>query len=344
MAPITRILCPVDFSEASEHAIEHAIAVARWYKASITALHVYNPIFMPVPGLPPPGSRKSEPELKRVHVETTRCFEGAIASGIDVDVIVDVGPPAARILDRSETAHSDLIVMGTHGASGFEHLLLGSVTEKVLRKARRPVLTVPPHAQAISTLPFRRLLCAVDFSDSSLRGLELACSLAKESNAALTLLHVVEWPWHEPPPPVFDDLPLAQAAALAEFRRYVQERAIERLKTLRPQLNEGLCATEPRVVHGKPYSRNPARGGRSSSRSHRDWSSRAERARRDAVWVDDQPDCAARDVPGLNAAQLDSRYEIPDNVGPNTRPRTRATPSDSSKPIVHTMIARNVLV
>jgi nucleotide-binding universal stress UspA family protein len=253
MAPITRILCPVDFSEASEHAIEHAIAVASWYKASITALHVYNPIFMPVPGLPPPGSRVSESELKRMHVETTRCFEGAIASGIDVDVIVDVGPPAARILDRSETAHSDLIVMGTHGASGFEHLLLGSVTEKVLRKARRPVLTVPPHAQAISTLPFRRLLCAVDFSDSSLRGLELACSLAKESNAALTLLHVVEWPWHEPPPPVFDDLPSAQAAALAEFRRYVQESAIERLKSLRPRLNEGLCATEPRVVHGKPY-------------------------------------------------------------------------------------------
>jgi nucleotide-binding universal stress UspA family protein len=253
MAPITRILCPVDFSEASEHAIEHAIAVASWYKASITALHVYNPIFMPVPGLPPPGSRVSESELKRMHVETTRCFEGAIASGIDVDVIVDVGPPAARILDRSETAHSDLIVMGTHGASGFEHLLLGSVTEKVLRKARRPVLTVPPHAQAISTLPFRRLLCAVDFSDSSLRGLELACSLAKESNAALTLLHVVEWPWHEPPPPVFDDLPSAQAAALAEFRRYVQESAIERLKTLTQQLNEGLCATEPRVVHGKPY-------------------------------------------------------------------------------------------
>jgi nucleotide-binding universal stress UspA family protein len=179
MAPITRILCPVDFSEASEHAIEHAIAVASWYQASITALHVYNPIFMPVPGLPPPGSRASESELKRMHVETTRCFEGAIASGVDVDVIVDVGPPSARILDRSETAHSDLIVMGTHGASGFEHLLLGSVTEKVLRKARRPVLTVPPHAQAISTLPFRRLLCAVDFSAWSLRGLELTCSLAK---------------------------------------------------------------------------------------------------------------------------------------------------------------------
>jgi nucleotide-binding universal stress UspA family protein len=253
MAPITRILCPVDFSEASQHAIGHAIVIARWYQASISALHVYNPIFMPVPGLPPPGSRASESELKRMHVETTRCFEGAIASGVDVDVIVDVGPPAARILDRSETAHSDLIVMGTHGASGFEHLLLGSVTEKVLRKARCPVLTVPPHTQATSTVPFRRLLCAVDFSDSSLRGLELARSLARESKAALTLLHVVEWPWHEPPPPVLEDLPSDQAAALVEFRRYVEERAIERLRALTPEAGEDGCERESRVVHGKAY-------------------------------------------------------------------------------------------
>jgi nucleotide-binding universal stress UspA family protein len=251
--PITRILCPVDFSEASQHAIEHAIAVARWYKASITALHVYNPIFMPIPGLPPPESRVSAPELKRLHAEATRCFEGAIASGVAVDVIVDAGPPAARILDRSDTAHSDLIVMGTHGAGGFEHLLLGSVAEKVLRRASCPVLTVPPQTRSTSALPFKRLLCAIDFSDSSLRGLELAVSLAKESKAALTLLHVIEWPWHEPPPPVLEDLPSDRAAALAEFRRYVQERASERLTSLMPEEEEGRSGTEPLVVHGKPY-------------------------------------------------------------------------------------------
>lgn len=208
---------------------------------------------MPVPGLLPPGSRASEPELKRMHVETTKCFEGAVASGISVDVIVDVGPPAARILDRSQAVHSDLIVMGTHGAGGFEHLLLGSVAEKVLRRARCPVLTVPPHTQSTSALPFRRLLCAVDFSDSSLRGLELAGSFAKESKAALTLLHVVEWPWHEPPPPVLEDLPSDQAAALAEFRRYVEESAIERLRALTPEAGEDGWVRESRVVHGKPY-------------------------------------------------------------------------------------------
>lgn len=254
MAPITRILCPVDFSEASRHAIEHAIVIARWYKASITALHVYNPMVMPVPGLPPLQDRVSDAELKRVYAETATCFEGANASGVAVDVIVDIGQPAAQILVRSHAADADLIVMGTHGASGFEHLLLGSVTEKVLRRAPCPVLTVPPHTHATSTLPFRRLLCAVDFSDSSLRGLELACSIAKESDAALTLLHVVEWPWHEPPPPVLEDLPSDQAAALAEFRRYVETSAIERLRALTPESGLGHCVIEPRVAHGKPYT------------------------------------------------------------------------------------------
>jgi nucleotide-binding universal stress UspA family protein len=253
MAPITRILCPVDFSEGSQHAIEHAIVIARWYKASITALHVYNPAFMPIPGLPQLESRVPEPELKRVNTDTIRCFEGAIASGIDVRVVVDVGQPAAEILGRADAARSDLIVMGTHGAGGFEHLLLGSVTEKVLRRARCPVLTVPPHTQATSTLPFRRLICAIDFSDSSLRGLDLACSLAKESKAALTLLHVVEWPWHEPPPPVLEDLPSDKAAALEEFRRYVQESAIERLRALTPEAGDDGCMREARVAHGKPY-------------------------------------------------------------------------------------------
>ena len=84
----------------------------------------------------------------------------------------------------------------------------------MLRKATCPVLTVPARAQATSQLPFRRLLCAVDFSEWSLEALKLAVSFAQESGAALTLLHVLEWPWHEPPPPVFDDLPIAQADAL----------------------------------------------------------------------------------------------------------------------------------
>ena len=250
MTTIKRILCPVDFSDASHHAVDHAVAIARWYHASITALHVYEPTLMAVGGAPPLG-RVEEAELKRLKAETAACVEAARADDVAVDVVVEAGHPATAILRRS--ADSDLIVMGTHGASGFEHLLLGSVTEKVLRRSPCPVLTVPPQSHSTSTLPFRRLLCAVDFSASSLRGVELACSLAKESDATLTLLHVVEWPWHEPPPPVLDDLPSDQAAALTEFRRYVEKSAAERLRALTTESDRGHCVLEPKVAHGKPY-------------------------------------------------------------------------------------------
>ena len=149
---------------------------------------------------------------------------------------------------------ADVMVMGTHGASGFQRLLLGSVTEKVLRKATCPVLTVPPRAQVTSRLPFARVLCAVDFSEWSIAAVELASSLAQQSGAALELLHVVEWPWEEPPPPTFAELPREQAAALFEFRRYLTASATRRLESLIPAGTSDRCAMIPRISHGKPYA------------------------------------------------------------------------------------------
>jgi nucleotide-binding universal stress UspA family protein len=247
------ILCPTDLSVASARAIDLAIAVASWYRARLTALHVYNPLFVPVPGLPTPSDRVPQAEVQRIREEIAARFQVATTAGVDVDVVVDVGQPVPHILKRAVSLPADIIVMGTHGASGFEHLILGSVTEKILRKAGCAVLTVPARAQATSTLPFKRLLCAVDFSDSSLAALERACSLAQESGASLTLLHVLEWPWEEPPPPAFDELPPAQASALAEYRRFVETSALLRLKTLVPTGTPGCPTPEARISHGKSY-------------------------------------------------------------------------------------------
>jgi nucleotide-binding universal stress UspA family protein len=253
MSDIARILCPVDFSDTSTHAVEQAIALAGWSRAKITALHVCPPAYIPVPGLPPPADRVPPDEIARAHDETLKCFRAAAQAGVAVDVVVDVGQPVRHILSRAIHSSADLIVMGTHGASGFEHLVLGSVTEKVLRRATCAVLTVPPRAHATSKLPFGRVLCGVDFSDPSLAALHLAQSLACAAHAALTVLHVIEWPWDEPPPPDFTKLPAEQAAALAEYRRYVETTAAGRLKTLLPEPVQQRCAARVRVSHGKSY-------------------------------------------------------------------------------------------
>ncbi len=247
---ITRILCPVDFSEASRHAIDQATVLAGYYKSRIAALHVLAPSTLAVTGVP--TSSDDVDEVERLRRLTTEAFAGAAAKSAGVDVLVDVGQPAAVILDRAASLPVDLIVMGTHGASGFQHLVLGSVTEKVLRKATCPVLTVPPLAQATSQVPFKRLLCAVDFSDASLDAVRSALSLAQESGATLTLLHVLEWPWEEPPPPHLEELPIEQGFALAEFRRYSEESATRRLESL-VQASVPTPRVTARVRNGKPY-------------------------------------------------------------------------------------------
>ena len=143
-----RILCPTDFSDASAHATEHAVAIARWYGARITMLHVYPTVRRP-PTLPvPDGGAAHGPtaaDLEALGDQTAAAV--AANAGVTVQVSVAAGDPVSAIVEQAGTMPADLIVMGTHGAGGFQHLILGSVTEKVLRKAPCPVLTVrhPEH-------------------------------------------------------------------------------------------------------------------------------------------------------------------------------------------------------
>jgi len=238
---IRRILCPTDFSETSAHAAEEAAAIAGYYGAAITALHVVQP---------PMDANFGVESLDSLRQQTAAFFGVATTAGLSVDALIEVGLPVRHILDRAASVSADLLVMGTHGASGFEHLVLGSVAEKVLRKVRCPVLTVPPRVATRSPLPFRRLLCATDFSAASASAVRFALSLADESDACLTLLHVLEWPWHEPPQPSIDALPPEQAFALGMFRRESEECARKQLESMIPPTQSRVRAA---VVSGTPY-------------------------------------------------------------------------------------------
>jgi nucleotide-binding universal stress UspA family protein len=240
---IHHILCPSDFSEASAHAVDQATALADAYKAKIVALHAVSPL----------TSAAEAPAMDECRERLRACFARAVNAGIPVDVEVALGLPVHRILDRASSLPADVIVMSTHGTSGFERFVLGSVTEKVLRKATCPVLTVPPHAQATSRLPFAHVLCAVDFSDASTGAVNWAISLAQASGAKVTLVHVLEWPWHEPPPPDLSQLPKEQADALLAFRRYTEQSAKDRLESLLPQHFTAREAVT-RLRNGKPWA------------------------------------------------------------------------------------------
>jgi nucleotide-binding universal stress UspA family protein len=168
-------------------------------------------------------------------------------AGVKTTTLVDEGHAAHIILQQAETLDADLVAMGTHGVSGFDRLVLGSVAEKVLRKASCPVMTVPPATVTSAKVPYTRLLCPVDFSDSSLAALRLAFSFAKESDAHLTILHVFDWPPD-------DDLLLERFDAEA-FRREVENRTRERLEGLVTEEVRTWCKPATQIGYGKPYRR-----------------------------------------------------------------------------------------
>jgi nucleotide-binding universal stress UspA family protein len=199
MVQIKRILCPVDLSEISRHAFDRALAVARSYNGAITVMHVLQlPAHLPALAYAPagPGPLAFEiPDRPHISSELSRFLGLDQASDVPVhEEIVEGGAVHKDILSQATRMSADLIVMGTHGRSGVDHLFLGSVAEKTLRTSPVPVLTVPPKApeKAAPGTPFRNILCAVDFSPDSARALSYAASLAQHACGRLTIMHVVE--------------------------------------------------------------------------------------------------------------------------------------------------------
>jgi nucleotide-binding universal stress UspA family protein len=250
MIDIRRILCPIDFSDASRHALEHAMVIAGWYGSQITALHACHPMILLSPLVvfadPPGAIRPNEPDRQQLGEQLREWLVPAEKMGLETEALFDEGNPVARILERATSLPADLIVMGTHGRGGFERLILGSVTEKILRKANCPVLTVPPPATASSTLPFKHMLCPIDFSEPSISALQFAFSIAEESDARLTIQHVFEWPSD-------DQVSAKRSFELSEFRRQWEVETRQRLEGLISDDVRSWCAPEPKLSYGKPY-------------------------------------------------------------------------------------------
>lgn len=244
MIDLKRILCPIDFSAFSRRAFAYAVALAKWYEARITALHVFEPPV--VPGFEPyPPPRSSYPPADRIKAEVERFVEPLTDSRVPVETAVEEGPVARTIVATAARLPAGLTVLGTHGRGGVAHLILGSVAEKVLRMSRSPVLTVPPAVgSAHAPVRFPHILCPLDFGPSSMKALEYALSVAQEADATLTLLHVLE-PFAEEPPAVPFDVP--------EYRRLREERARELLRAALPADVADWCHPIELVAAGKPY-------------------------------------------------------------------------------------------
>jgi nucleotide-binding universal stress UspA family protein len=194
------MLCPIDFSDFSVAAYQYALSLAEYYKAKIVALHIVELRKFPF-------ADYAAQEADYAKFSSALCEGGEVqlqrfvkqySAGLQPELVVHQGNAPRCILSVAQKENIEVIVMGTHGRRGFDRLVLGSTTDRVLRKAACPVLVVSDSSHnALGTGPdghhrLRRILYCTDFSNNSERARSYAISLAEEYGAELVLLHVAE--------------------------------------------------------------------------------------------------------------------------------------------------------
>lgn len=232
---IHRLLFATDFSLCAYHAEEHAAALSKAYGAIVDVVHVlelYPGVYAAVQEHWETDGRLHE-VVQRLQLPTVS------VSGHQL-----IGTPSVQICEAAMKYRADLIVLGTHGRTGLDHILLGSTAERVLTMAPCPVLTVraPKGAEDRhhkAPITFEQVLVPVDFSDCSLDALEYGIQIAKDFGAALSLLHVLE------PVAYDDDHMLVQQDLLkskidSQFKPYV-----DAIQSTGISVREAVCGGDP---------------------------------------------------------------------------------------------------
>jgi nucleotide-binding universal stress UspA family protein len=243
---IKQILVPVDFSDTSDKAIELAAFMAAKFGSEITLYHVvvlfkvedadldekmelYENLFH---SLKEKAEEKSDSRIELVAKQKVPVHK----------VIVRGLAASDSILEYIDNHPVDLVIMGTHGKSGIQKVIQGSVTERIVRLSPVPVLTVHPETP---TIDFDNILVPVDFSVYSEKALQYAVEIAKKYNSKLHCFHVVQKEIH----PSFYS---AGITSLFELDHQLEDRIINKMKEeLKPFRNEGL-QVQFGVAEGKP--------------------------------------------------------------------------------------------
>jgi nucleotide-binding universal stress UspA family protein len=232
---IKNLAFATDLSPASYAALPFAAEFARYYGAKVWGFHVLSPYVYPVPPslvLPTP-----EQDSQEAAKQLGRQLEKYLA-GVPQEVVIGHGETWSALSSFIEKNNIDLVVMSTHGRTGFGKALLGSVAETVFRQCPCPVLTVGPKAASRLDHPVetKEILYATDFTPESRSAAAYAISIAQEHQAHLVLLHVIEPP---------------KAGDLAHGGEFVSS-TMQLLRDLVPPEAELWCKPEHVVEYGPP--------------------------------------------------------------------------------------------
>ncbi len=191
-----KILIAVDFSEITDSVVNSALFIGKLFNSEITLLYAIEPPIITIYDNPLLDNTEIILELENIlkkkfseHLDKyVELFQNA---GLKADKVVEVGSVAETILETADNIQADLIIIGSHKKGLIEKLLLGSVAERVLNKARTSVLVVKGN----ELNKVEKILCGYDFLPNSQKALEIAVEIAKKTDAEIEVLHADHDEW-----------------------------------------------------------------------------------------------------------------------------------------------------
>jgi nucleotide-binding universal stress UspA family protein len=235
MIHVKKIMVPVDFSEPSKKAANYGLSLASEFQSRLVLAHIapFDPL-----------------SYERAKAQLLGLIPPDYRERLDFEIIVKAGDVRNELLAMVEEAEIDLVVMGSRGRSYFERVLLGSVTERMLRKLHVPILTVShlnpeKEIHKPGPVPLGRIVYATDLIEGSELGLEFSVRLARGLDSHLTVVHAV----HAEAAAFYG----LETAFLPDYASEARAQAAERLNQMVALVSDGSIPISTVLADGVPY-------------------------------------------------------------------------------------------
>lgn len=243
------ILCATDFSDFSNHTVSYGVALAKEFSSRLTICHVIDLSSVAIYGefqLDPIGQQS-----RIVEDASTQLQALTGDQPVAWEPLITVGKPADEIARAVEEKSIDLVITATRGRSGFKRLILGSVTERLMRTLTCPLLVVRSPEHEFVKAPdkevrLKKILVGCDFSADSNQAFKYGLSLAQEFEAELHLAHVIE-------PPTQPNLIKEENLVSGEIQQDYYNRLIQKLKEMVPKEAANWCDPQTSILEGQAY-------------------------------------------------------------------------------------------